>query len=220
MRRLLPLLLVLLFALTACSPAQPDAAAPDAPAAEETTQSTAPVIHDVTDAETPSEDDFPPEAESKAGEATPAEADDAPNEGDIDSGTLAQIDALEQDSSVRNDDVAPVEASAYCKLSVSCEALLERQDALVDILLPPDGIFYSGTIVLKGGETALSLISNTLAACGLICDITDGSIHQIASIPQNLQSDMQWVVRCNGEVLDDPASFAVNSGDELVLSYE
>ena len=73
---------------------------------------------------------------------------------------------------------------------------------------------------LKGGETALSLISYTLAACGLICDITDGSIHQIASIPQNLQSDMQWVVRCNGEVLDDPASFAVNSGDELVLSYE
>ena len=94
MRRLLPLLLVLLCALTACSPAQPDAAAPDAPAAEETTQSTAPVIHDVTDAETPSEDDFPPEAESKAGEATPAEADDTPNEGDIDSGTLAQIDAV------------------------------------------------------------------------------------------------------------------------------
>lgn len=142
------------------------------------------------------------------------------HEGDVDSSILEQIGALEQSSSVRNDDVAPVESSAYCKFSVSCEALLERKTELADLLLPPDGVFYSGTIVLHGGETALALMADTLAACGLICELDGQCIVQIAAIPEDLQPDMGWTIRCNGEILDDPANTIITSGDVLAVSYE
>lgn len=141
------------------------------------------------------------------------------NEGDIDSDTQAQISAMEQNSSTRDDDVAPVEASAYCKLTVSCDALLEHRDELSDILLPPDGMFYSGTVVLSGAETALQLISDKLAACGLICELEDNDIKQVAAIQDDLIEAMNWVIFCNDSPLDSPEEYVIQSGDVLVLSY-
>ena len=141
------------------------------------------------------------------------------NEGDIDSDTQAQISAMEQSSTVRDDDVAPIEASAYCKLSVSCEALLEHREQLSDILLPPDGMFYSGTVVLTGTETALHLVADKLASCGLICELDGDDIKQVAAIHDDLIEEMDWVIFCNDQPLDDPEDYVIHSGDVLVLSY-
>lgn len=141
------------------------------------------------------------------------------NEGDISSDTQAQINALEQSSTVRDDDVAPVEASAYCKLTVSCEVLLSQQDQLNDVLLPPDGMFYSGTVVLNSDETALQLVADKLAACGLICELEGDIFHQIAAIPNDLVDGMRWVLFCNNQPLNTPAEYIIQSGDVLLLGY-
>lgn len=217
MRRLLPVLLALMLLAGCAAPAANPAA--DTPPAEtdKLAEATAPIVTETPDA-APSDDAAgSPEQDAPDTPDQPA----APNEGDVDDATLAEIDALEQDSVVRNDDVAPVEASAYCRFSVTCAALVERQLDLPDLLLPPDGVFYSGAIVLHGGETAMSLAQSTLASCGLICQLNgDGSIAQIAAIPNDLLDDMSWQLYCNGTVLDDPANASIASGDQLELRYD
>ncbi len=217
MRRLLPVLLALMLLAGCAAPAANPAA--DTPPAEtdKLAEATAPIVTETPDA-APSDDAAgSPEQDAPDTPDQPA----APNEGDVDDATLAEIDALEQDSVVRNDDVAPVEASAYCRFSVTCAALVERQLDLPDLLLPPDGVFYSGAIVLHGGETAMSLAESTLASCGLICQLNDdGSIAQIAAIPNDLLDDMSWQLYCNGTVLDDPANASIASGDQLELRYD
>ena len=217
MRRLLPVLLALMLLAGCAAPAANPAA--DTPPAEtdKLAEATAPIVTETPDA-APSDDAAgSPEQDAPDTPDQPA----APNEGDVDDATLAEIDALEQDSVVRNDDVAPVEASAYCRFSVTCAALVERQLELPDLLLPPDGVFYSGAIVLHGGETAMSLAESTLASCGLICQLNDdGSIAQIAAIPNDLLDDMSWQLYCNGTVLDDPANASIASGDQLELRYD
>ena len=217
MRRLLPVLLALMLLAGCAAPAANPAA--DTPPAEtdKLAEATAPIVTETPDA-APSDDAAgSPEQDAPDTPDQPA----APNEGDVDDATLAEIDALEQDSVVRNDDVAPVEASAYCRFSVTCAALVERQLDLPDLLLPPDGVFYSGAIVLHGGETAMSLAESTLASCGLICQLNDdGSIAQIAAIPNDLLDDMSWQLYCNGTALDDPANASIASGDQLELRYD
>lgn len=217
MRRLLPVLLALMLLAGCAAPAANPAA--DTPPAEtdKLAEATAPIVTETPDA-APSDDAAgSPEQDAPDTPDQPA----APNEGDVDDATLAEIDALEQDSVVRNDDVAPVEASAYCRFSVTCAALVERQLELPDLLLPPDGVFYSGAIVLHGGETAMSLAESTLASCGLICQLNDdGSIAQIAAIPNDLLDDMSWQLYCNGMALDDPANASIASGDQLELRYD
>lgn len=217
MRRLLPVLLALMLLAGCAAPAANPAA--DTPPAEtdKLAEATAPIVTETPDA-APSDDAAgSPEQDAPDTPDQPA----APNEGDVDDATLAEIDALEQDSVVRNDDVAPVEASAYCRFSVTCAALVERQLELPDLLLPPDGVFYSGAIVLHGGETAMSLAESTLASCGLICQLNDdGSIAQIAAIPNDLLDDMSWQLYCNGTALDDPANASIASGDQLELRYD
>lgn len=165
-------------------------------------------------------EEAPPEPEATLPPASePEPVPEAPNEGDIDQSTLDQITSLEQSSSVRDDDVAPVEAEAYCTLTVSCEALLDRRDELSGVLLPPDGMFYSGTIVLTGGETALALIADTVNACGLDCQMDEDQFVQVAGIPGDLVEGMAWTVLCNGVPLDEPALYAIQSGDALLLAY-
>ncbi len=210
----LALLMTLLLCLSLCSCAadiaEPKSSAPGADpqtgASEPAeTENTAPVI---------TEDTADPSATAPETDPIPA-----PSEGDIDDATQAQINELEQSSTVRDDDVAPVEASAYCKLTVSCEALLEYQAQLTDVLLPPDGMFYSGTVVLSGGETALQLIADKLAACGLICELEGNAFQKVAAIPDELVDEMDWVVFCNDRPLDAPDTYVIQSGDVLVLSY-
>ena len=183
-----------------------------------------PTVETIPDAEPVKQEDAAVEAPQPTTDSE-SEEDPAPgespayNEGDIDSATQDQISAMEQSSTVRDDDVAPVEASAYCKLTVSCEALLEHRDELNDVLLPPDGMFYSGTVILSGGETALRLIADKLAACGLICELEEDDIRQVAAIREDLVDGMEWVIFCNDTPLDDPDEYVIQSGDVLVLSY-
>lgn len=217
MRRLLPALLVLMLLAGCAAPAASPAAEVPLSDTSQSVEPSAPIITEEA-ADAPSAGEESPEPNNAPEQAEPQPS--APNEGDVDDATLAEIDALEQGSVVRTDDVAPVEASAYCRFSVTCAALVERQLELPDLLLPPDGVFYSGAIVLHGGETAQSLVESTLAACGLICQLNDdGSIAQIASIPNDLLDDMTWQLVCNGSVLDDPAGAAISSGDQLELQY-
>lgn len=217
MRRLLPVLLVLMLLAGCAAPAASPAADTLPAEADRPAEATAPIVTEEPDVAPPADAADTPEQDTQSTPDQPA----APNEGDVDDATLAEIDALEQDSVVRNDDVAPVEASAYCRFSVTCAALVERQLELPDLLLPPDGVFYSGAIVLHGGETAMSLAESTLASCGLICQLNDdGSIAQIAAIPNDLLDDMSWQLYCNGTVLDDPANASIASGDQLELRYD
>lgn len=223
------LLLALLCSCTQTNPTLPAVPAASLPAAEPPAEPEVPSEPDAAP-ETPPPAVEPPTEPDAASETPPPESEPgapvspdvfpAHEEGDVDHDTLAQISALEQNTQVRDDDVAPVESDAYCRLTVTVEALLERKDALPDVMLPPDGVFYSGAIVLSGTETALDTITGTLSACGLACTLDGDEIQQVAGIANDLQADMHWGIRCNDDLLEDPASYALQTGDVLTLAYE
>lgn len=80
-------------------------------------------------------------------------------------------------------------------------------------------MFYSGTVVLNSDETALQLVADKLAACGLICELEGDIFHQIAAIPNDLVDGMRWVLFCNNQPLNTPAEYIIQSGDVLLLGY-